>query len=256
MPDFDSLAREHRLELLALLEEKARRASQRRIYDLYPDEGPLRRELYSKHLEFFEAGRSFRERCVVAANRVGKTLGMGAFETVLHLTGLYDEIAPWWTGYRFDRPVRAWAAGKTNETTRDIVQMVLCGEVLGSNANKRVSGQGLIPGTLLGDNTWKLGFPNLVDTIRIKHLSGGWSLLGLKSYQQGRGSFEGTAQDVVWLDEEPPLDIYSECLTRTATTNGRLYLTFTPLEGLSETVMQFMPSAIYGQVLKDAGGIQ
>ena len=30
-----------------------------------------------------------------------------------HLTGRYP---PWWEGRRFSGPVRAWAAGKTNET--------------------------------------------------------------------------------------------------------------------------------------------
>ena len=57
------------------------------------------------------------------------------------------------------------------------------------------------------------------------------SQIGLKTYIQGRSAFEGTERDVVWGDEEMPLDIYSECLTRTATTDGRISLTFTPLEG-------------------------
>jgi phage terminase large subunit-like protein len=65
--------------------------------------------------------------------------------------------------------------------------------------------------------------------------------LGLKSYQQGRGSFEGTSLHVIWLDEEPPVDVYGECLIRTATTNGIIMLTFTPLEGLSDVVMSFLP---------------
>jgi len=39
----------------------------------------------------------------------------------------------------------------------------------------------------------------------------------LKSYDQGRESFQGTEQHVIWLDEEPPLPIYVEALTRTMT---------------------------------------
>ncbi len=69
----------------------------------------------------------------------------------------------------------------------------------------------------------------------------GWSTLGFKSYQQGRGSFEGTALHGIWLDEEPPEDVYGECLIRTATTDGIVMLTFTPLAGMSEVVMSFMP---------------
>ena len=57
-----------------------------------------------------------------------------------------------------------------------------------------------------------------------------------------RGAFEGTEQDVVWLDEEPPLDVYVECLVRTMTTDGLVMVTFTPLEGMSDVVMSFLES--------------
>ena len=66
-------------------------------------------------------------------------------------------------------------------------------------------------------------------------------MLTLKSYEQGRKKFQGTEIDLVWLDEEPPEDVYSECVTRTMTTGGIVYLTFTPLEGLSNVVMSFLP---------------
>ncbi len=231
------------------------RRSQRLFYNLYPDETILdpftgevvktsegiqlySRKLYPKHMELFRAGKDYRERCFMAANRVGKTLGGGGFEITCHLTGDYPD---WWEGRRFDHPVRAWAAGKTNETTRDIVQKTLLGDVI-EGARKSVTATGVIPGERLGQLTWKQGVQNLIDTIKIRHVSGGWSVLGIKSYQQGRGSFEGTAQHFIWLDEEPPLNSYGECVMRTATTNGLIMLTFTPLEGHSETVMQFLPS--------------
>lgn len=142
---------------------------------------------------------------------------------------------------RFEAPVRWWAAGKTNETTRDIVQATLLGAIAQRDGRKHFDGTGVIPGEALGAVTWKQGVSDLVDTIKVRHTSGGWSTLGFKSYQQGRGSFEGTAQHGIWLDEEPPLDVYGECLIRTATTNGIVMLTFTPLEGMSEVVMGFLP---------------
>ena len=37
------------------------------------------------------------------------------------------------------------------------------------------------------------------------------------------------------------MDVYGECIIRTATTNGLVLLTFTPLEGMSEVVMSFLP---------------
>jgi phage terminase large subunit-like protein len=167
------------------------------------------------------------------------TEGAGGYETTLHLTGRYPK---WWDGRVFPKPVKWWAGGKTNETTRDIVQAKLFGKVTYRFGRKTVDGTGLVPGDCIGNIAWKQGVQDLIDTIQIKHVMGGWSTLGLKSYQQGRGAFEGTEQDGIWLDEEPPLDIYGECLIRTATTNGIVMMTFTPLDGLTETVMTFLPS--------------
>lgn len=230
----DNLSPAQREAMLASIELEL---SRRKIDSMYPETGPLRRELYPKHMEFFKAGATYRERCAMAANRVGKTEGMGGYETALHLTGRYPD---WWEGRRFDRPVRFWAAGKTNETTRDIVQNKLFGPVVGSGTSKCFSGTGLVYADCIERVGWKQGVTDLADTVYVKHVSGKFSELGLKSYQQGRGSFEGTERDGIWLDEEPPLEVYSECLIRTATTNGIVYITFTPLEGTTGTVMMFL----------------
>jgi phage terminase large subunit-like protein len=217
---------------------------------LFPDDGPLKREKYTKHLEFFKAGANYRERCFMAGNRVGKTVA-GSYETTCHLTGDYPS---WWEGKKFHGPIKAWVAGKTNETTRDIIQVELLGNITFSGQRKLVDGTGLIPVHLLGMEpgmlSWKAGVADLVDMIKVKHKSGGWSELGLKSYQQGRGSFEGTARHVVWFDEEPPLDVYGEALIRTATTKGLIMLTFTPLEGMSDVVQEFLPKE-----LRPGGGV-
>lgn len=61
------------------------------------------------------------------------------------------------------------------------------------------------------------------------------------SYDQGRESFQGTSLEAVWLDEEPPMAIYAECLLRTMTTDGMVLCTFTPLLGLSDVVLAFCP---------------
>ncbi len=236
--NLDLLRPAEQRELIAILEEQARRRSRRKLFTYYPDAGPLRRELYSKHLAFFRAGAQHRQRLMLAANRVGKTEGMGGYETALHLTGRYP---PWWEGRRFEKPIHAWAAGRTNETTRDIIQAKLFGRVIqGDAGRKTVSGTGLVPGEDIGEITWKQGGNQLIDTVPIRHVSGGWSILGLKSYQQGSGTFEGTEQELVWLDEEPPMSVYAECLTRTMTTDGLVILTFTPLEGMSEVVLSFL----------------
>lgn len=224
--------------------ELNRREAQNRFRHFFPDEthewrGEIfyARKLYPKQMEFFKASATYREPCFMAANRVGKTIA-GGYEVAAHLTGEYPD---WWEGKRFDRPIRAWAAGDTNETTRDIVQRELLGDVTIDGKRRCVSGTGMIPGEFIGGIRWKQGVADLCDVVRIKHVTGGWSTLGFKSYQQGRISFQGTEQEVIWLDEEPDRSIYSECLTRTATTNGLVLTTFTPLEGLSEVALMFLP---------------
>lgn len=225
-------ARSALISTLETLQASIRRARRRKLFGIYPDEGPLRRDLYPKHLQFFAAGTEHQERAAIAANRVGKSFGIGGYETTLHLTGLYPD---WWPGRRFAHPVDVWAAGDTTETTRDIVQLIL----LGPHGEY---GTGLIPGdNIIGDPTHRGGVAQAVDTVRVRHASGGISILGFKSYDQGRKKFQGTAKHVVWMDEEPPEDVYSECMARLMTTNGMMLSTFTPLEGLSNVVLRYMP---------------
>lgn len=169
---------------------------------------------------------------MLAANRIGKTEGVGGYELALHLTGQYPI---WWTGRKFARPISAWAAGDTGITVRDIIQKKLMGPV-------GAWGTGLIPGDAIAREVRASGIPDKLDTIYVKHVSGGTSSITLKSYDQRRESFQGTEQDVIWLDEEPPLDVYTECLMRTMTNNGMVMLTFTPLLGMSEVVLLFLPN--------------
>lgn len=223
-------SRADKLELLKLLQEKERRESQNKLATYFKDEGPLRRELYPQHMEFFRLGKEHSTRCFMAANRVGKTEGGGGYETTLHLTGLYPD---WWEGRRFDSPVDAWAAGDTNETVRDIIQFKMIGP-------KESHGTGLIPGHLIHDIKYRQGGNGSVDYVLVKHVSGKLSRLAFKSYEQGRKSFQGTEKDIIWLDEEANSGIRAECIIRLMTTGGLLIETFTPLRGLTEIVLGYL----------------
>jgi phage terminase large subunit-like protein len=204
----------------------------RKIETYYPDSGPLRRELYPKHMAFFAAGASYRERLFLAANRVGKSEGVGAYETALHLTGRYPD---WWPGRRFKRPVQWLASGDTNTTVRDIVQAKLFGP-------PGYLGTGMIPGDMImGQPASKTGLKDAFESAQIKHVNGGNSQIVLRSYEQGRKAFQGTELDGAWEDEEPPLDVHTENVVRTMTTGGMVLNTFTPLSGLSEVVLLFLP---------------
>jgi len=166
----------------------------------------------------------------MAANRIGKSEGVGAYETTLHLTGQYPY---WWEGRRFNYGINAWAAGKDSKTTREIVQLKLLGRT-------GDFGTGMIPADCIIATTPKPGVPEGIESIVVRHTSGTKSRIVLKSYDQGRESFQGTELEVIWLDEECDLDLYLECLTRTMTTQGLTICTFTPLLGMSALARYFL----------------
>lgn len=201
------------------------------------DHAGMCRVLYRKHLAFFFSRE--RERLMIAANRIGKTQA-GAYETTAHLTGIYPS---WWTGRQFEHPVSFWAVGDTSKTVRDIGQLELMGPM-------NAIGSGFIPKHLIEHFSRKPGVTDAIETVWVKHAEREHgapclSELGLKSYDQRREAFQGTRKHGVWMDEEPPDDIYVECLLRTAQTSdfegGMLMLTFTPLQGLTPLVLQFLP---------------
>jgi phage terminase large subunit-like protein len=193
---------------------------------------------YPRQSEFHAAGAAHRERLFMAGNQLGKTTA-GAMEVALHATGRYPD---WWRGRRFDRPTHGWVAGITRETTRDTVQRLLLGR-------RRGEGLGALPEAAIEKVTQAYIPPELVDTIRVRHVSGGSSVIALKSYERGRAKWQGETLDYVWFDEEPPEDVYSEGLTRTAATGGLVFLTFTPLLGMSEVVRRFLETEAPGRAV-------
>jgi phage terminase large subunit-like protein len=199
---------------------------------------PLGRAHYPKQMKFFANEAVDDEVALFGGNRTGKT-HCGCFADALHLTGLYPT---WWLGRRFNRPINMWVATDTAKNTRDILQDKLCGKPGVDSAY----GTGMIPGDLLVRRTVKHGLADAFETVFIRHVTGGLSTLQFKSYDQGREAFQGTHQDRIHLDEEPKLDIYAECLLRLMSTvpselNGTLVLTETPMLGVSDLMITFMP---------------
>ena len=94
---------------------------------------------------------------------------------------------------------------------------------------------------LMDTKTNRPGIAGAIDTIQVMHSTGVPSLLGFKSYDQKRKSFQGVGKHVIWCDEEPPADVYDECMLRLMTTDGLMICTFTPLLGLSDVALRFLP---------------
>jgi phage terminase large subunit-like protein len=225
MDDFEYLVR--------ALKELERREEGERFYRMYPAEGPLARDKYPKHWEFFNLGKTKPFRLFLGGNGVGKTEGIGCYEVTCHLTGQYPEG---WDGIRYDKPIYAVVAGKTNENVRDIIQPKLIGR-LGKY------GTGMVPRDCLPEDkiTRRSGSSGAIDNFAVKHVSGGYSICQFKSYEMGPEAFMGFEADVQWYDEEPPPEIYSEGVQRFRTRRPCMIITFTPLDGISDVVAMFLP---------------
>ena len=221
--DTDNLSAEELERAIALLHKQVEFREFNKI-DYY--------EPYDWQEKFIEASLENRQLLAMTGNRCGKTF-TGAFIMACHLTGLYPE---WWEGRRFDQPVVAWAAGISTVTTRDILQA----ELLGDPIDPHKLGTGAIPRDCIIRTVNKVGTPNAVESVVVKHVSGGTSTLTFKSYEMSQDKFMGTSIGVIWLDEECPRDVFTQCITRTATTDGLTYMTFTPEHGLTPLVHDFM----------------
>lgn len=200
--------------------EKTRRHTENRLQYYVP---------YLKQAQFHAAGAKYRERCNLSGNQLGKTLA-GGMEAAMHATGRYP---PDWKGRRFDGPTNGWACGVTGETVRDTIQRILVGR-------SGAIGTGAIPKDAIVEMVTARGIADLLDIIKVRHVSGGISTIGLKSYLSGREKFQGETLDWIWLDEECPMDIYTEALTRTNVGNGPVWMTATPLLGMSEVIRRFL----------------
>lgn len=231
---------EEKQKLLALLEEQAKRKKYNALSYFEP---------YPWQKAFMYASLDNRQKLAMCANQVGKTT-TGAFELAYHATGLYPAD---WEGLRFDKPIKAWACGMTNNSTRDIVQT----ELLGDQGDLSLQGAGTIPKHCIGATVRKPGIPNAFDSVLVKHFNAlgvhdGWSKISFLSYEMGQDKFMGQRIDWVWLDEEPPIDIFTQCVTRTLTTSGVVSMTFTPEKGLTKTVTDFLNDRKPGQFLIQA----
>lgn len=191
-------------------------------------------------LDFHNAGNDYTERMEMSANQVGKTLSAGA-ETAFHLTGMYQD---WWRGKRFDHPIIAWVGSITSESSREITQAELLGGM------GKDYGTGMIPKRFLvgKPKMRQTGVSDVVDYVKVAHVSGGESSCVFKSYDQTWRKWQGKRVHVIWLDEEPSKGefptaedyrIYTEGQTRILANEGIIYVTFTPLHGITTIVEHF-----------------
>lgn len=236
MTQFSKLSVEEQARVRELLEQLKSHANFNKL-DAY--------EPYEKQIAFHSLSANHREALLLGGNQTGKTL-CGSREMAFHLTGRYPK---WWKGKRFNYPIRAKAASINFEMTRDGIQRNL----LGNPEDRTLWGTGSLPKSCIEDVKMNSDIKGgtTVYMIKVKHISGGFSYITLSAYTQSRESWQADKLDLVWFDEEPPIEIYSEGKARTSKGNGEehgypesfgyVYTTFTPFKGISQVVGGFYP---------------
>lgn len=223
------ITKHDKIQLANALAEKARRLQQSKLSRLYA-------RMYEWQRRFNRATVDHRACALIAANQVGKSQ-TGAIIDAHHATGDYPED---WEGHKFDSPPLMWLLGYSGEKTRDLLQHKLFGRM--SNG---VFEGGYIPADRIIDYKSMSGTPGACREIRVRHKSGGISIVQFWSYSQGQHALMGDVVDWYHIDEEPEdQEIYPQVVTRTLNGDrgrgGRGILTLTPENGKTELVCRFM----------------
>src|SRR3990167_4283726 len=229
------------LEIVGQIEQNRRTS----ILDYYRPY-PFQREFHNA--VGYQTQKPASQRVLLAANQVGKT-HCGAMETAIHATGRYPA---WWKDARFVRPVEILVGSKTNDSAKKVAQNELFGDPLDDSK----LGTGTIPLDCIvrAKITRKPGVPNAIQDALAPHetdgVFDGYSKITIMAYEQKAVAFMGMRVDIGWPDEEPPIEIWSQFIRATISRRDAvLYITFTPEEGMTEVVTQFMNDLRVGQAL-------
>ena len=229
-------------ELIAVaqaLDELKTRYKYNKLDFIFPDAGKLRRDLYPKHVDFMNAGSRYAERMFSAGNQTGKTSTI-LTEATYHLTGKYPK---WFEGKKFRNPTIGIVGAKSWEMIRDGIQTKLLGDV--------EEGTGIIPKADIIKCVSAPGTPGAYSQIHVNHVTGGTSKLMFKTYESGQTSWESMTVDFCFMDEEPPMSIYTEAAMRTLAKDGTIAIGFTPDSGLTDTVLQFFKDGDFTKGVKE-----
>jgi len=172
------------------------------------NEDPLKySERHFKQSQFYKAPQS--TRALFWGNRVGKT-EVGAMEVARYMLGEheYRDVTP---------PVEVWSICPSFDAQAETTQKKLLYYLPKSR--------------IVDTTTIRKG---IYSSITVKANNGTLSVINFKSYEQGRSKFQGAGKRLIWFDEEPPHDIYEECVVRQeAGQSLDIVLTMTPIKGMT-----------------------
>jgi len=161
---------------------------------------------YKPHISQEKCHRSTaKEKLYIGGNRSGKTV-FGGSEAVMWLTGEHK--------YRKDLPIPPVRGRVVAIDIEDGIKKIAIPEI-----------QRWMPSRFLKNGSWEESYDKASKTLNLTN----GSFLEFMSYEQDVEKFAGTSRHFVWFDEEPPEDIYNECLMRLVDTDGSYWISMTPL---------------------------
>lgn len=182
------------IESLKLMEE----------LELRRKENPLKyAERHFKQSQFYKAQQLIR--ALFWGNRCGKT-EIGAMEVARYMLGQHE--------YRdIPVPVEVWSICPSFDAQAETTQKKLLT---------------YLPEQEIADTTTIR--KGIFSSVRLKNRS----VINFKSYEQGRAKFQGAGKRLIWFDEEPPHDIWEECVVRQEAGQPLdIILTMTPIKGIT-----------------------
>lgn len=161
---------------------------------------------HQKQVDFHSAAH--KRRLYIGGNRSGKTTG-----------GIVEDI--WWLTHR--HPYR-------RIPDRPIAGRIVCVDFLNGIEKiiKPQLKQWIPPSELRGGN-WTDAYDAGTRTLNFQN----GSFVELMSYDQDLDKFAGTSRDFIHFDEEPPELIYTENMARLIDRKGSMWMTMTPVEGMT-----------------------
>lgn len=86
-----------------------------------------------------------------------------------------------------------------------------------------------LPLSEIKGGSWEKGYSKELRTLTLEN----GSTIEFMSYEQAVEKFSGTSRNAIHFDEEPPKNIFTECKARTIDVSGSMWITMTPLNGMT-----------------------
>jgi len=174
-----------------------------------------------KQLIFHQSDK--RGRLYIGANRSGKTVG-GVVEDIWWMLGEHPYLSGLPEPPIYGRLVTVDFKTGWNQITQPVVRQWL-------------------PPSKLINGSWEDSYDKVNHVLTLAN----GSQLEVKSWDQDIESFAGVPRHFIHFDEEPPRNIYNECMLRLVDYNGRWWMTMTPLDGMDWTFDVLYEPAVLGQ---------